>query len=63
MRLILEDRCWVVHITFDRMVEFQFLAQFPLDHLAHPFVSNFILFLCQFAVFAYVIDRFISITK
>ena len=43
--------------------QIQFLVQFPVDHLAHPVVSNLIRFLCQFAAFAYyVIDRFFSIT-
>ena len=42
--LILQDRCWVVHKPFVRMVKFQFLTQFPMDHLAHPVVSSLILF-------------------
>ena len=55
----LEDRFWVVHIPFVRMVKFQFLAQFPVDHLAHPIGSSL---QCQFAAFAYhVIERFVSI--
>ena len=45
------------------MVRFKFLAQFPVDHLAHPIVSSLILFLCQFAAFVYyVIDNFVSIS-
>ena len=43
--LILLNRFWVVHIPFVRMVKFQFLAQFQIDHLAHPVVSNLTLFL------------------
>ena len=31
--LILQDRFCAVHIPFDRMVKFQFLIQFPVDHL------------------------------
>ena len=46
MCLILQDRFWVVQIPFGRMVKFQFLAQFPVDHLLHPVVSTLILFLC-----------------
>ena len=62
MCVILKDRCWVVYIPFVRMVKFQFRAQLPVDHQAHPVVSSFILFLSQFAAFAYyVIDRFVSI--
>ena len=45
-RLILQDRCWVLHISFIRMVEFQFLAQFSVAYLAIPVVSSSILFLC-----------------
>ena len=43
--VILLDRFWVVHIPFVRMVKFKFLAQFPVDHLAHPVVPSIILFL------------------
>ena len=46
VRLILQDRCWVVHIRLVHMVKFQFLAQFPVNHLAHPVVSSLIFFLC-----------------
>ena len=38
--LILQDRFWVVHIPFIRMVKFRLLAQFPVDHLTHPVVSS-----------------------
>ena len=34
------DRFWVVHIPFVRMVKFQFLALFSVDHLAQPVVSS-----------------------
>ena len=60
--LIFQDRCCVVHIPFVRMVKFNFLAQFPVDHLAYPVVSSLILIPCYFAAFANVIDRFVSIT-
>ena len=50
---ILQDWFWVVHIPFVRMIKFQFLAQFTVDHLVHPVVSSLIFFLCWFAVFAY----------
>ena len=45
MRLILEDGFWFMHISFRNMVKFQFLAQFPVDHLPHPVVSSLILLL------------------
>ena len=44
MRLILRDRLWVVHIPFVRMFKFQFFAQFLVNHLTHPVVSNLIIF-------------------
>ena len=63
VRFILLDRFFVVHIPFIRMIKLQLLAQFSVDHLAHPVVSSFILFLCQFAAFIYyVIDCFVSFT-
>ena len=34
--LILQERCWVVHIPLVRIVKLKFPAQFPVDHLAHP---------------------------
>ena len=37
---------WVAHISFVRMVSFKFLAHPPVDHLASPLVSSFILLLC-----------------
>ena len=46
MCLILQDSCWVVHIPFDRMVKFKFLAQFLVDHLTLLVVFSVILFLC-----------------
>ena len=36
LRLIFLDGFWVVHRLPVHMVEFKFLAQFPVDHLAHP---------------------------
>ena len=43
--------------------QFQFLAQFPVDHLNHLVVSSLKLILCKFSGFTYyVIDRFVSIT-
>ena len=63
MRLIHLDIFLVVYIPFVHMIKFQFLAQFPADHLAHPVVSCLILLLSQSAAFAYyVIGCFISIT-
>ena len=40
LRLILQDWFWFVNIPFVRMVKFQFLAQFPVDHLSHPETQN-----------------------
>ena len=45
LRLILQDRCKIVHIPFVRMVVFKFLAQFPVDHISTQVVSSHILFL------------------
>ena len=44
--LILLARCWVVYIPFVITVKFNFLAHFPVDHLAHPVVCSLILLLC-----------------
>ena len=46
VRFILKDRYLVIHIPFVRVVKFKILAQFPVDHLAHPVLSSLILFLC-----------------
>ena len=46
VRLVLQNIFWVMHIPFVRMVKLQFLAQFPVDHPAHPDVLSLILFLC-----------------
>ena len=42
MFLILLDS-WVEHIPLVRMVKFKFLAQLPMDHLAHAITSSLIL--------------------
>ena len=44
VRLILQDRFWVVHLLFVHMVKFQFLAQFPGDYLFYLVVSIFFFF-------------------
>ena len=46
VRLIFQDRFWVVHIPFVRMVKLQLLAQFPVDPLAHTVVLSLIFSLC-----------------
>ena len=57
MRLILKDRCWVVHLPFPRMVKFKLLEQLPVYHLANPIVRR-----CELGEFAhYVIDVFVFI--
>ena len=43
--LILQVGFWFVSIPLVCMVKFKLLAQFPVDHLPHPVVSNLILFL------------------
>ena len=43
--VIHQDRCWVVHKPFVRMVKFQVLAHLQVDQLAHPVISSLILFL------------------
>ena len=45
MRVLFQQRFRVVHIPFVRKVKFELLAQFPVDHLVHPFMSSLILFL------------------
>ena len=62
VRLVLPDGFRVALIPCVNIVKFKFLALFPVDHLAHIVLSTFILFLHQFAAFAYYVnDRFISI--
>ena len=39
--VIFQDKCWVVHTSFDSMVKFKFLAHFPVDHL----VASYLFFL------------------
>ena len=63
MCVIAQNKCWVEHLPFLRMVKFHFLSQFSVDHIAHQVVSSLLLILSQFAAFAnHVIDRFVSIT-
>ena len=46
--------------TKPNQTKFEFLAQFPVEHLAH--MSSLILFLRLFTAFtSYVMDRFVSI--
>ena len=40
--LILQDKFWVVHIPFLRMVKLQFLIQFHGDYFLHPVVPSLI---------------------
>ena len=48
----LPNRFWVVHIPFVRMIWFQFLAQFPVNHLPLPVES------CLIPPFAQIIRIF-----
>ena len=50
-RLIFQDRCWFLHIPLVLTVKFQFFAQFPVDHLAHPVVSSLIYFVACFTFY------------
>ena len=52
-----------MHKPLVYMVKLKLLAQFPVDHLPHLIESSLVLFLRQFAAFAYhVIVRFVFIT-
>ena len=62
MRIILSGGFCFVHISFGYMVKFESLVQFPVDHLSHPVMPSLVLHLCWFAGFAYVINRFISVS-
>ena len=42
---ILQERIWLVPIPFVRMVNFKLFAQFFVDHLQHPVLYSFTLFL------------------
>ena len=46
VRFILLNRFWVVHIPFTRLTKLQLLAQFPVDHLAHPVMPSLMFSLC-----------------
>ncbi len=46
VRLTLQDRFWIVHILFVRMVKIKFFAQFSVDNLANPVLPCLVLFLC-----------------
>ena len=63
MRLIFSERFWFVHKPFVSSVKFQFLAQFPVDHLSHPTMPSLVSLLRQFVAFAYyVINCLIFVT-
>ena len=47
VRHILQDGFWVMPLKFGSMAKFEFLAQFPEDHLPHPVVSIYVLFWFQ----------------
>ena len=44
--VILQERYCIVNIPFVRMVKFKFLVHLPVNHLAHPAVSSFLLLPC-----------------
>ena len=53
MHIILYEEFCFVQVVFGSMVKFQFLAQFPVDNLSHPFMLSLVLFWRKFAAFAY----------
>ena len=57
MDLILKVKFWIAHVKFNRMVIFQSLAQFPVDHLSQLVMPGF-RFCDIFAALSYqVINR------
>ena len=48
--------CYFLGQVLVCMVKFKFLAQLPVDPLAHPVVSCLVFLLCQFATFALLCD-------
>ena len=44
MHPILPGGFWFVHILFDSLVKFKFLAQFTVNYLPHPVVFSLVLF-------------------
>ena len=52
MQLIFLDKFWFLQMSFFGMVKLS-LTWFRLDPLFHPFISSLLLFLYQFAPFAY----------
>ena len=60
MRLILRGE-FSVHILFSCIVEFQFLAQFPVNYFLQQVLPGLALILPYYVAFDYyVINRFIS---
>ena len=47
VRLVFQNTFWLVHIPFSSMVEFPFLAQFPVDHFPHSVVVC-VIFPCSY---------------
>ena len=61
VHLIHQDRFWFVRIPFGRMVKFESLAQFPVNHFLHLVVSSLTLFLREFSAFTHNMTyRFVS---
>ena len=50
MCVILQDRCWLVHVLFVRIAKFQFLAHLLVDHLSRLVVFSLILLLYEFII-------------
>ena len=54
--LILPDGFWFFQISFGCMVEFQFLAQVPVNYFHDSVVSSLSLFLLPFVTFIYYMN-------
>ena len=62
--LFLNDRFWVVYISFVRMIKFKLLAQFPVDHLPtqsclvlYSFCANLLHSLCNILAFDLAVNQ------
>ena len=63
MVFILQDGFCFVCVPFSYIIKFQFLAQFPVDHISLSVVSGLIFLLCYLAAFVYyAINDFVTIT-
>ena len=54
MRFILQDAFWFVHVLFCKMIQFQFLSEFPLSYFPYPVAPCLILILCYSTAFTFI---------